>query len=90
MKYTAVIRTLGIAGEKYQRELDSLLNQTMPPEDIIVYIAEGYSIPKETCGKERYIYVKKGMVAQRAIRYEEVNTEWILFLDDDVFCLRQE
>ena len=85
MEYTAVIRTLGKAGEKYQTLLDSLNKQTIPPAQILVYIAEGYAIPKETIGKERYIYVKKGMVAQRALRYNEVDTEYILFLDDDVY-----
>lgn len=85
MNYTAVIRTLGKAGEKYQTLLDSLDKQTIPPEQILVYIAEGYTIPKETIGKEQYIYVKKGMVAQRALRYEEVQTEYILFLDDDLY-----
>ena len=85
MKYTVVIRTLGKAGDKYQKELNSLCAQSIPPEDIIVYIAEGYPLPKETCGKERYIHVPKGMVAQRALPYHEVKTEWILFLDDDVY-----
>lgn len=51
----------------------------------MVYIAEGYTIPKETIGIEQYIYVKKGMVAQRALHYDEVDTEYILFLDDDVY-----
>lgn len=85
MEYTAVIRTLGTAGEKYQQLLDSLVSQTLPPKEIIVYIAEGYPLPKETAGVERYVYVKKGMVAQRALRYDEVDTEYILFLDDDVY-----
>ena len=85
MKYTAVIRTLGTAGEKYQTLLNSLNRQTVQPSKILVYIAEGYAIPKETIGKEQYIYVKKGMVAQRALLYEEVDTEFILFLDDDVY-----
>lgn len=84
MTYTAVIRTLGRAGEKYQRLLDSLCAQTVRPDKILVYIAEGYPLPKATCGKEQYIYVKKGMVAQRALPYDEVNTEYILFLDDDL------
>lgn len=84
MNYTAVIRTLGTAGEKYQQLLDSLACQSVQPKDIIVYIAEGYSLPKETISKERYVYVKKGMVAQRALRYDEVKTEYILFLDDDL------
>lgn len=85
MKYTAVIRTLGTAGDKFQCELDSLCTQTLPPEDIIIYIAEGYPLPKQTCGRERYVRVPKGMVAQRALRYDEVKTEWVLFLDDDVY-----
>lgn len=85
MEYTVAIRTLGTAGEKYQQLLDSLDCQTIPPKEIIVYIAEGYALPKETIGKERYVYVKKGMVAQRALKYEEVDTKYILFLDDDVY-----
>ena len=85
MEYTVAIRTLGKAGEKYQKTLDSICAQTVQPKRILVYIAEGYSIPKETCGREEYIYVKKGMVAQRALPYDEVDTEYILFLDDDVY-----
>lgn len=84
MQYTAVIRTLGKAGEKYQQLLDSLANQTIKPAAIIVYIAEGYPIPKETIGVEQYVYVKKGMVAQRALPYDEVQTEYMLCLDDDL------
>jgi glycosyltransferase involved in cell wall biosynthesis len=83
-EYTVAIRTLGTAGEKYQRLLNSLVLQSHQPAEIIVYIAEGYALPKETCGRERYVYVKKGMVAQRALQYDEIKTEWILFLDDDV------
>lgn len=85
MKYTAVIRTLGTAGEKYQQLLNSLENQTIQPQEIIVYIADGYSLPEETIGRERYVYVKKGMVAQRALEYKEVDTEYILFCDDDIY-----
>ena len=84
-EYTAVIRTLGTAGEKYQQLLDSLQARTIAPQAIIVYIAEGYPLPKETIGIERYVYVKKGMVAQRALPYDEVQTEWMLFLDDDLY-----
>lgn len=84
MNYSVVIRTLGTAGEKYQKLLESLLKQTIKPSEIIVYIADGYPLPKETVGVEKYVYVKKGMVAQRALRYDEVTTEYILFCDDDV------
>ncbi len=83
--YTAVIRTLGKAGDKYQATLDSLCSQTIAPTEIIVYLAEGYDAPVETCGKERIVCVRKGMVAQRALDYREAVTNYLLFLDDDVF-----
>lgn len=83
--YSVVIRTLGRAGASYQKTLDSICSQTIRPQNIIVYIAEGYVLPKETIGIEQYVYVPKGMVAQRALNYDEVQTEYCLFLDDDVF-----
>lgn len=82
--YSVAIRTLGTAGEKYQQLLNSLSKQTIPPQSIYVYIAEGYPIPKETINIEKYIYVKKGMLAQRALDYSEIDSEFILFLDDDL------
>lgn len=85
MEYTAVIRTLGKGGDYYQKTLNSLIHQSIPPLAIIVYIAEGYVLPVETVHQEQYVYVKKGMVAQRALQYDEVDTEYVLFLDDDVF-----
>lgn len=83
-EYCAAIRTLGTAGDKYYQTLLSLKQQTIPPKKIIVYIAEGYPLPKETIGIEQYVYVKKGMIAQRALPYKEVDTEYILLLDDDL------
>ena len=85
MEYSVAIRTLGKAGSKYQTLLNSLQFQTIKPRDIYVYIADGYPLPEETIGEERYIYVRKGMVAQRALQYEEIKSEYILFLDDDLF-----
>lgn len=83
-EYSVAIRTLGKAGKKYQTLLDSLLAQTHKPKKIFVYLAEGYDKPKETIGIEEIVYVSKGMVAQRALPYDEIETEWILFSDDDV------
>lgn len=85
MEYSAVIRTLGKAGEAYQTNLDSLMQQTIKPSSVVVYIAEGYPIPKETVRTEKYVYVPKGMVAQRALKYDEASTEYSLFLDDDAY-----
>ena len=36
MEYSVVIRTLGTAGEKYQKLLNSLKNQTVLPKKILV------------------------------------------------------
>ena len=85
MDYSVVIRTLGRAGDLYIKTLDCINSQTILPYAIIVYIAEGYPIPNETIGIEEYHYVPKGMVAQRALQYDEVQTEYCLFLDDDVY-----
>lgn len=82
--YCVCIRTLGKAGDKYQALLDSLKRQTLQPQKILVYIPFGYDIPKETIGVEQYMRCEKGMVHQRALPFDEVDTNWILFLDDDV------
>ncbi len=84
--YCVAIRTLGKAGDMYRRELVSLAKQTIPPRKILVYIAEGYEIPKETIGCEQYIRIQKGMVAQRVLpSYDEVDSSFLLLLDDDVY-----
>ena len=83
-EYCACIRTLGKAGDKYQALLDSLKHQTLQPQKILIYIPFGYDIPKETIGIEQYVRCEKGMVHQRSLPFDEVDTDWILFLDDDV------
>lgn len=87
MAYSIAIRTLGTSGEKLIKELTSITTQTVPPEKVIVYIAEGYNRPTFQIGKEEYIWVKKGMVSQRALQYREIDSEYILLLDDDVELL---
>ena len=83
-KYSIAIRTLGTSGEKFVRELESIKRQTVQPEKVVIYIAEGYDRPDYTIGKEEYVWVKKGMVAQRVLRYDEIGSPLILLLDDDV------
>lgn len=82
--YSIAIRTLGKAGEKYLETLKSCALQTHKPEKIMVYLAEGFEKPKETIGVEQIVYVPKGMIAQRALRYDEIDSDYILCLDDDV------
>lgn len=84
MTYSIAIRTLGLSREMFKRELESIALQTIQPERIIVYIAEGYERPEFQIGREEYIWVPKGMVAQRALQYEEITSDYIMLLDDDV------
>ena len=84
MKYSVAIRTLGTSGDKFVAELESIKRQTIQPEKVIIYIAEGYERPEYTIGKEQYVWVKKGMMRQRVLRYDEIDTPLILLLDDDV------
>ena len=83
--YSVAIRTLGTAGQKYLETLKSISNQSISPTSINVYIPYGYTIPEQTIGVEKYIRCDKGMVTQRSLSFTEINDEWILFLDDDIF-----
>ena len=85
MDYSVVIRTLGKSGEMFAKTIHSLQLQSIKPKQVVVYIAEGYPLPKERTSYEKYVRVPKGMVSQRALSYEEIDSEYVLFLDDDVF-----
>ena len=82
--YSIAIRTLGTTGEKFRKELESICTQTVPPERVAIYIAEGYERPGFTVGKEEYVWVPKGMMSQRVLPYDEITSDCILMLDDDV------
>lgn len=82
--YSIAIRTLGTAGEKLRKELESICAQTVQPERVVVYIAEGYERPDFTVGKEEYVWVRKGMMSQRVLPYDEITSDCILMLDDDI------
>lgn len=82
--YSIAIRTLGTAGYRFKQELQSIEAQTVAPERVIVYIAEGYQRPDFTVGREEYVWVPKGMVAQRALPYKEITSDYVLLLDDDM------
>jgi len=84
-EYCVAIRTLGTAGEKYQTLLNSLRDQSIPANKILVYIPYGFPAPKETIGIEQIIRCEKGMVTQRSLSFEEIDTEYVLFCDDDLF-----
>jgi len=82
--YTIAIRTLGTAGDKFLTQLGSIHKLTPAPKSINVYIPYGYAKPKIPYDDVKFIRCDKGMVAQRAISCDEIKTDWILFLDDDI------
>ena len=82
--YSVAIRTLGLSVDTLRKELVSLHNQTIAPDSIDIYIAQNYAIPDFRIGIEQYHYVPKGMVAQRALLYDNVSSDYLLLLDDDV------
>lgn len=84
MTYSVAIRTLGTGGDNYRRELESLARQTVKPERITVYLAEGYTAPDFRIAGEEYVYAPKGMVPQRAQTYAGITSDCLLLLDDDV------
>lgn len=81
--YSVVIRTLGNTGEKYLTLLQSIVAQTIQPEEIIVVLPHGYSLNYKL-GYERVVYSEKGMVTQRAIGIQEAKSDYILVVDDDL------
>lgn len=82
--YSIAIRTLGTNVDVLKKELQSITEQTLQPQQVLIYIAQGYEKPNFQIGKEKYVWVKKGMVAQRALEYGEIDSDVILLLDDDV------
>lgn len=85
INYSIVIRTVGTAGEKYQKLLECIDNLEDRPNEVIVVLPHGYNEPPEKLGYEKFVSSKKGMVEQRIYGGQIANSEYILFLDDDVY-----
>lgn len=83
MSYSVAIRSLG-KSHFLETELRQIYAQTVKPEKVIVFIAEGYKKPEFQIAQEEYIFIKKGMSSQRLLSYEEIKSPYILMLDDDV------
>lgn len=82
--YSIAIRTLGRAGDKYRKLLKSITDSASQPEKIIVVLPEGYDPPEDQLGNETFVFCPKSMIGQRieALRY--IDSEYTLFLDDDI------
>lgn len=84
MDYSVVIRTVGRAGEKYRKLLDSIEKLRPSPRETIVMLPNGYIPPDDHLPGERICYCQKGMVAQRVCGIAECQSEYILLVDDDI------
>ncbi len=84
LSYSIAIRTTGKAGEKYQKLLNSIKSLIPQPEKVVVVLPEGYLIPEERLGSEEFVFSAKGMILQRLAALSYINSEFILFCDDDV------
>ncbi|MCH5172274.1 MAG: glycosyltransferase [Erysipelotrichales bacterium] len=67
-----------------ENELRQIYAQTVQPKEVLIFIPEGYKRPEFQIADEQYIQVKKGMASQRLRSYDDVKTDYILMLDDDV------
>lgn len=84
ISFSVAIRTLGHAGAKYQKLLDSIAHSEIQPQKVVVVLPEGYSKPKERLGYEEFVYCSKSMVGQRLEALKYIDSEYTLFLDDDI------
>ena len=82
--YSVAIRTLGTAGEKYEKLLKSIQKQTIQPKKIVVVLPEGYKKPEYQIGIEEFVFCKKGMIIQRLEALKYIESDYILFSDDDI------
>lgn len=83
-EFSIAIRTLGYAGLKYQKLLDSIAKSKHKPKKVIVVLPEGYSLPSERLGWEEFVFCPKSMIQQRIEALKYIDTEYTLFLDDDI------
>lgn len=84
VSYSIYIRTLGYGGGKYFKLLDSIRHLTIQPQEVVIVLPYGYSLPKERLGYERFAFSEKGMIMQRVFAINDAKTPYVLLLDDDV------
>lgn len=82
--YSVAIRTLGTAGEKYKKLLESISKLTLQPEKIIIVLPKGYKSPEYIIGNEKFVFSEKGMIPQRIEALKYIDSEYTLFCDDDI------
>ncbi len=83
-EYSIAIRTIGKAGEKYRKLLSSIDASVHRPRKVVVVLPEGYEPPEDRLGYEEFVYCPKSMIGQRLEALKHIDSEYTLFLDDDI------
>lgn len=83
-EYSIAIRTIGRAGEKYRKLLRSIDESAHRPEKVVIVLPEGYAPPEDRLGYEEFVYCPKSMIGQRLEALKYIDSEYTLFLDDDI------
>lgn len=83
MSYSVAIRALKI-NTQLVNELKEIFNQSLRPDKVYIFLPEGEEIPLNRVNNEEYIHVTKGMMSQRLLPYNDISSDYILMLDDDV------
>ena len=83
-EYSIAIRTIGKAGEKYKKLLESIDQSENRPQKVVVVLPEGYEPPEDRLGYEEFVYCPKSMIGQRLEALKYIDSEYTLFLDDDI------
>ena len=84
ISYSVAIRTLGTAGDKYEKLMNSVAALVPKPKEVVVVLPEGYEEPEYQIGCELFVRSQKGMIVQRLEALKYITAENILFCDDDV------
>lgn len=82
--YSVAIRTLWTNPEKYSKLIRSIMNQNVLPEKIVVMLPYGNNTPEKIAGIEEFRYCSKGMISQRSEALKYIESEYVLFCDDDL------
>lgn len=84
ISYSVAIRTLGTAGNKYRKLMNSIASLKIPPEKIVVVLPKGSEFHDIIIGNEQFVYSEKGMISQRIEALKYITSKYTLFCDDDV------
>jgi glycosyltransferase involved in cell wall biosynthesis len=84
LNYAVLIRTRGTGGEKYEKTLKCIDALNPKPNEVIISLPNGVNPPKEKLGYENFVFGKGGFIHQWLNGVDACNSDYILFLDDDI------